>query len=146
ESVDAVDADDSVVETDGLTVIVPANSVAKLQDAKLDLPANSGAGLVLRNPNRPDPLAGMDVHVTGEVPERINILLERVINPRLAMHGGFAELRAWEHPKAYIKMGGGCQGCGVASVTLRTGIERTLKDQIPEILEIIDVTDHAAGT
>ena len=69
-----------------------------------------------------------------------------MINPNLAQHGGFAELRAWEEPKAYILMGGGCQGCAVSSITLRTGIERTLKDQIPEIEEVVDVTDHAAGT
>ncbi|MBK7321568.1 MAG: NifU family protein [Candidatus Microthrix sp.] len=55
-------------------------------------------------------------------------------------------MRAWEEPKAYILMGGGCQGCAVSAMTLRSGIERTLKDQIPEILEVVDVTDHASGT
>nr|WP_291818490.1 NifU family protein [Candidatus Microthrix sp.] len=64
----------------------------------------------------------------------------------LAQHEGYAELRAWEEPKAYILMGGGCQGCAVSAMTLRSGIERTLKDQIPEILEVVDVTDHASGT
>ncbi|MCB1258204.1 MAG: NifU family protein [Microthrixaceae bacterium] len=146
ESLNAVEPDDSVVDWLGLSVIVPAESVDKLQGAQLDLPSSGGAGMVLRNPNRPDPLAGMDVELTGDVPERINILLAKVINPSLAQHGGFAELRAWEEPRAYILMGGGCQGCAVSSITLRSGIERTLKDQIPEILEIVDVTDHASGT
>ncbi|HNJ23436.1 MAG TPA: NifU family protein, partial [Microthrixaceae bacterium] len=146
DAVSAAEPGDSVVDWAGLTVIVPADSIEKLQGAQLDLPSGDGPGLVMRNPNRPDPLAGMDVELTGDVTERINTLLEKVINPNLSQHGGFAELRAWEEPKAYILMGGGCQGCAVSSITLRTGIERTLKDQIPEIEEVVDVTDHAAGT
>jgi Fe/S biogenesis protein NfuA len=146
DSLDAVKADDSVVDWLGLSVIVPASSVDRLQGATLDLPPGDGAGMVLRNPNRPNPLAGLDVELTGDVTERINTLLEKAINPSLAQHGGYAELRAWEEPKAYILMGGGCQGCAVSSMTLRSGIERTLRDQIPEILEVVDVTDHASGT
>ncbi|CCM62615.1 MULTISPECIES: iron-sulfur cluster biogenesis protein NfuA [Candidatus Microthrix] len=145
DALDSAEADDSIVDWLGLGVIVPASSIDKLQGATLDLPAG-GSGMVLRNPNRPNPLAGLDVELTGEVPERINLLLEKAINPSLAQHGGYAELRAWEEPKAYILMGGGCQGCAVSAMTLRSGIERTLKDQIPEILEVVDVTDHASGT
>ncbi|MCB0977890.1 MAG: NifU family protein [Acidimicrobiales bacterium] len=146
DAVEAAKEGDSVVDWLGLRVIIPAESIDKLQGAQLDLPSGGGGGMVLRNPNRPDPLAGMDVELTGDVPQRINTLLEKVINPSLGQHGGFAELRAWEEPKAYIFMGGGCQGCAVSSITLKSGIERTLKDQIPEILEVVDVTDHAAGT
>lgn len=146
DALDAAEPDDSVVEWMGLTVIIPEDSVAKLQGATLNLPSDGRAGLTLKNPNRPSPMAGLDIELTGDVPERINTLLEKAINPSLAQHGGYAELRAWEEPKAYIKMGGGCQGCAVSSITLRNGIERTLKDQIPEILEVVDVTDHAAGT
>ena len=145
DALDSAEADDSVVDWLGLGVIVPASSIDKLQGATLDLPPGR-SGMVLRNPNRPNPLAGLDVELTGEVPERINLLLEKAINPSLAQHGGYAELRAWEEPKAYILMGGGCQGCAVSAMTLRSGIERTLKDQIPEILEVVDVTDHASGT
>ena len=145
DALDPAAAGDSIVDWLGLGVIVPASSIDKLQGATLDLPAG-GSGMVLRNPNRPNPLAGLDVELTGEVPERINLLLEKAINPSLAQHGGYAELRAWEEPKAYILMGGGCQGCAVSAMTLRSGIERTLKDQIPEILEVVDVTDHASGT
>lgn len=146
DSLEAVQEGDSVVEWLGLNVIVPADSIDKLQGAQLDLPGGDAGGMVLRNPNRPDPLAGMDIELTGDVVERINTILEKVINPGLAQHGGYAELRAWEEPKAYVLMGGGCQGCAVSSITLRSGIERTLRDQIPEILEVVDVTDHASGT
>ncbi|MCC6226787.1 MAG: NifU family protein [Microthrixaceae bacterium] len=146
DAIDAAEADASVVDWLGLTVIVPPDSIDKLRGAQLDVPADNGSGLVLRNPNRPDPLAGMDVELTGDVTERITTLLDKVINPGLAQHGGYAELRAWEEPRAYILMGGGCHGCAVSSITLRSGIERTLKDKIPEILEVVDVTDHASGT
>lgn len=146
DALDAVEADDVVVEGGGLSVIVPADSVDKMQGSTLDLAPNDAAGMVLRNPNRPDPLAGMDVELTGDVPERITTLLDKVINPNLAMHGGYAELKGWEAPRAFVKMGGGCQGCAVSSITLRVGIERTLTDQIPELEEVVDVTDHASGT
>lgn len=146
EALDAAADDDSVVDWVGLSVIVPAESIDKLQGATLDLPSGGGPGMVLRNPNRPSPMAGIDIELTGDVVERINTLLEKAINPSLAQHGGYAELRAWEEPRAYVLMGGGCQGCAVSAITLRNGIERTLKDQIPEILEVIDVTDHASGT
>lgn len=146
DAISSAEPDDSVVDWAGLTVIVPAESVDRLQGAQLDLPAGGGTGLVMRNPNRPNPMAGIDIELTGDIPERINTLLEKVINPSLAQHGGFAELRAWDEPRAYILMGGGCQGCAVSSITLKSGIERALKDQIPEILEVVDVTDHASGT
>lgn len=146
DSLSTAEPGDSVVEWMGLTVLVPAASIPKLEGARLDLPSGGGTGLTLNNPNRPDPLGGLDIELTGDVVERITTLLNEAINPSLAQHGGWAELRAWEDPKAYVKMGGGCQGCAVSSITLRNGIERTLKDKIPEISEVVDVTDHAAGT
>lgn len=146
DSLDSVGEGDSVVDWLGLSVIVPASSIDRLQGAQLDLPAGGGTGMVLRNPNRPDLLAGSGIELTGDVPRRINTLLEKVINPGLAQHGGYAELRSWEEPRAYVLMGGGCQGCAVSAMTLRSGIERTLKDHIPEILEVVDVTDHDSGT
>lgn len=146
DSLDTAGPDDSVVEWMGLSVLVPAPSIPKLRGARLDLPSSGGTGFTLDNPNRPDPLAGLDIELTGDVVERITTLLNEAINPSLARHGGWAELRGWEAPRAYVKMGGGCQGCAVSSITLRNGIERTLKDKIPEIDEVIDVTDHAAGT
>ena len=77
--------------------------------------------------------------------QQIASVLERQINPAIASHGGFAELVAFEDGTAYLRLGGGCQGCGLASVTLSQGIETALKDAIPEVLAVIDVTDHASG-
>jgi Fe/S biogenesis protein NfuA len=137
---------DSVVEQDGLTVIIPADSVAKLQGATLDLPATANqGGLVIRNPNRPDPLAGVELDLHGDIAERVAQLLEQAVNPMLAAHGGFASLHGVEDTKVYLSMGGGCQGCAVSAMTLRQGIEAQIKSAIPEITDVIDVTDHSAG-
>lgn len=138
---------DSVAVVGDLPVIVPAASVAKLVGATLDLPSGSDqVGLVLRNPNRPNPLGGEDVELSGTTEEKIRQLLEQSINPALASHGGFAVLeRVEDGDKAVVTMGGGCQGCAVSAITLREGIEAAIKEAIPEITAVIDGTDHDAG-
>jgi Fe/S biogenesis protein NfuA len=79
------------------------------------------------------------------VEEKLTTLLDGEINPSLAMHGGFAELVRLDADVAYITMGGGCQGCGLAKVTLSDGIKATIVERIPEIREVVDLTDHASG-
>jgi Fe/S biogenesis protein NfuA len=139
------EAADAVYQQDGLPVIVPAGSIEQLTGATLDVPAGGGAGLVLRNPNRPDPLSGKHLELTGTIAEQVEQLLREQINPALAAHGGFAELRGVEDDKVYVTMGGGCQGCAVSAMTLRDGIARSIKEAIPEVTEVIDTTDHASG-
>jgi Fe/S biogenesis protein NfuA len=139
------DPADAVYQQDGLPVIVPAGSIEQLTGATLDIPAGGGPGLVLRNPNRPDPLSGKHLELTGTIAEQVEQLLREQINPALAAHGGFAELRGVEDDKVYVTMGGGCQGCAVSAMTLRDGIARSIKEAIPEVTEVIDTTDHASG-
>ena len=141
---DADDAD-AVYQQAGLPVIVPAGSIEQLAGATLDIPAGGGPGLVLRNPNRPDPLSGKHLDLTGTVAEQVEQLLQQQINPALAAHGGFAALRGVEGDKVYVTMGGGCQGCAVSAMTLRDGIARSIKEASPEITEVIDTTDHDSG-
>jgi Fe/S biogenesis protein NfuA len=145
DPVAAADDADVVFQADGLPVIVPAGSIEQLTGATLAIPTGGGPGLVLRNPNRPNPLAGRNIELTGTVPEKIEQLLREQINPALASHGGFANLVGVEDDKAYVTMGGGCQGCAVSAMTLRDGIARSITEAIPEITEVIDTTDHAAG-
>lgn len=128
-----------------LPVIVPAGSIEQLDGATLDIPAGGGPGLVLRNPNRPNPLSGKHLELTGDVADKVQQLLEQQINPSLASHGGFAELKGVEGDKVYVTMGGGCQGCAVSAMTLRDGIARAITEAIPEVTEVIDTTDHEAG-
>ena len=128
-----------------LPVLVPMGSIEQLSGATLDIPAGGGPGLVLRNPNRPDPLSGKHLELTGSVAEQVEQLLKEQINPALAAHGGFAELKGVDGDKVYVTMGGGCQGCAVSAMTLRDGIARSITEAIPEVAEVIDTTDHTAG-
>jgi Fe/S biogenesis protein NfuA len=128
-----------------LPVIVPTGSIEQLVGATLDIPNGGGPGLVLRNPNRPNPLSGKHLELTGTVAEKVEQLLTEQINPALAVHGGFAELKGVEDTVVYVTMGGGCQGCAVSAMTLRDGIARSIKEAIPEVTDVVDTTDHEAG-
>ena len=77
---------------------------------------------------------------------RIQEMIDFQINPAVGGHGGIIELLDYKDGVVYLRMGGGCQGCGMANVTLKQGIERMLREEIPEIQQIVDVTDHAGGT
>lgn len=141
-----VPPDDHVSRQGDLAVVVPADSVDKLRGAVLDLPTRPGqAGLVIRNPNRPNPLAGVQLELTGDLADKVQQLLAEAINPSLASHGGYASLVGVEGTKVFLSMGGGCQGCALSAATLREGIQTAIRDSIPEVTEIIDVTDHEAG-
>ncbi|MBM3790079.1 MAG: NifU family protein, partial [Acidobacteria bacterium] len=80
-----------------------------------------------------------------EIRTKVQNLFDREINPALGMHGGWVELIDVKKNSIYLRLGGGCQGCGSANVTLKQGIERSVREQIPEVGEIMDTTDHAAG-
>ena len=82
----------------------------------------------------------------GSVADRVRQVLEGSINPAIASHGGHAELAGIEGETAYLRLSGGCQGCGMAAVTLTQGIRQALLAAVPEIREVADVTDHAGGT
>jgi len=80
------------------------------------------------------------------VKEKVMRLLKEQINPGVASHGGFVELIDVQNNNVYLRLGGGCQGCGAADVTLKMGIERLIRDEVPQIYQVLDVTDHASGT
>ncbi len=148
---DDVGSTDIVEDHGGLPVAIALDSVENLRGAVLDLSGDgTGPGLVMRNPNVPSPvLPGGDLeemNLEGTTEEKIRQLLDERINPAIASHGGVATLIAVEGDIAQMELGGGCQGCGLAAVTLRQGIEAAILDAIPEITEVVDVTDHALGT
>ena len=76
---------------------------------------------------------------------KIQDLLDTAINPAVAGHGGVVSLVDVRDKMVYLQMGGGCQGCGMADVTLKQGIETMIREELPEVADIIDVTDHAGG-
>jgi Fe/S biogenesis protein NfuA len=134
---------DAIVESHGeLPVVIPEGSVAHLRGASLHV---QGTGLAIDNPNSPIPRIEPGAATPGTLSERVDAVLRDQINPAIAMHGGWAELVEVDGTTAYLRLGGGCQGCGMAAMTLRHGIERAIRAAVPEIADIIDVTDHASG-
>lgn len=139
-------AGDAVERFDGLAVVVPEASVDKLRGANLDV---RDGEMVLVNPNRPQsaaPAAPAEADLSSPVAQAVLRVLEDEINPAIASHGGMAQLVAVDDGTAYLRLAGGCQGCGMASVTLTQGIEVAIREAVPEIRSVVDVTDHAAGT
>ncbi len=143
-------SDTDYIEYHGdLPVAIPMTSLDNVRGSVLDLSENgSGGGLVIRNPNTPESPGldfGEDLDLTGTPEEKVRQLLDEQINPAIAMHGGVATLVSVEGSTANLELGGGCQGCGLAAVTLRQGIERAILETVPEITEVVDVTDHDLG-
>jgi Fe/S biogenesis protein NfuA len=146
--------DDWSGERGGLALVVPARSIAKVRGSVLDVSPDEGqGGMVIENPNQPPrpaaaspAMAGPPVDLSGDVAQRVLQVLEQQINPSIAAHGGRADLVAVQDGVAYLRLSGGCAGCGMAAVTLSQGIEVALRESVDEITRIVDVTDHAAGT
>jgi Fe/S biogenesis protein NfuA len=138
---------DHHVERHGdLAVMIPQQSVEPLRGASLTMGED---GLAMDNPNRPTTspaMAAPQGTLEGPLAEQVSQVLIEAVNPAIAAHGGRAELVSVDGTIAYLKLGGGCQGCGMAQVTLKQGIERILKESIPELTDVVDVTDHASGT
>ncbi len=133
-----------------LTLVIPAGSLDRLRGATLDVSEQGGEpGLVVVNPNTPPkrsaPGARARGDLSGAVAQRILDVLENDVNPQIASHGGHADLIAVEGSVAFVEMSGGCQGCGMARATLSQGISVAIVEAVPEITEVVDVTDHESG-
>lgn len=132
-------ADDVVVEANGLLLFIDAKSAEFLKGSRVDFVTNQWGGTSFQVDN-PNPIW------TDPVSVHVQELIDTQINPSIASHGGFIELLEVRGENAYIKMGGGCQGCGMADVTLKQGIEAAIIDMVPQIKKVVDTTDHAGGT
>jgi len=146
QAADEAGEDEVIQRQDDLPLVLAQSSVDKLRGATLDL--SPDGGMVMVNPNSPSPPIGSrpPADLSGDVAQRVVQILEQQINPAIAAHGGSAELVAVEEDTAYLRLSGGCQGCGLASVTLTQGIEVAIRESVPEIVNVVDVTDHASGT
>jgi Fe/S biogenesis protein NfuA len=129
--------DDVAVDLDGLTVVVDPQSAGDLSGATVELdPAVTGGGLRIENPNEgwQDPVA-----------RAVQDVLDRQINPGVGSHGGMVTLVEVRDGTAFMRFGGGCQGCAAVDVTLKQGVETAIRSSVPAISAIVDVTDHQAG-
>ncbi len=149
---DATDGD-AVYNDDDLPVVVPATSVDRLRGARLEWSSEGEGGLVLVNPNTPPaedvgiPPEVLAAGLTGPLASRVLDVLETMVNPSIAAHGGRSDLVAIDEAAgvAYLRLSGGCQGCAMSRMTLTQGIETALREEVPELNKVVDVTDHASG-
>lgn len=127
-----------------LKVIIPANSVDLLEGATLD--HTSSAGLVIRNPNKPQPPVVEGLVRDDELSARIESLISAEVNPALAAHGGFVTFVGHDNEgTAYLTMGGGCHGCSMSRMTMLDGVQTMIVDEIAEVERVRDLTDHSSG-
>jgi Fe/S biogenesis protein NfuA len=135
------------INVDNIRIFLNLDTSNLLSGATIDW-SDEDAGFRVLDPNArraaASPAAGSEAP-DGPLAERIHELLEREVNPRIAAHGGAVELVDVDDKTLYVRMTGGCQGCAASSATLRMGVERMIREAMPEVLEVVDVTDHSAG-
>lgn len=127
---------DTVLDMDGFELFVDAESLPNLNGATIDFGGLASGGFKIENPN---PVW------TSEAARRVAEVINTQINPAVAAHSGRIALVDVKDDIAYVKMEGGCQGCGLAGVTLSQGIQKQIMGQVPEILSVVDITHHAEG-
>jgi len=130
-------------EYGSFNLYVPHSSERWLTEAKIDFEKDDAGGqLTIKAPG----IKGHKPEEDAGLMDKINWILEAEINPGLASHGGMVSLeQITEEMDVILRFGGGCHGCGMANVTLKEGIEKTLKEHFPQINAVVDATDHASG-
>ena len=137
---DQIADDDQIASFAGFDVYMDPDSADLLAEARVDyVDGLMGSGFKIERPRK------MPAHLSGPVAEAVHRVIETQVNPGVASHGGVVTLVDVKDNKVFIQMGGGCQGCGQADVTLRDGIVRMIQEAVPEIDEVVDATDHASG-
>jgi Thioredoxin-like proteins and domains len=141
-----------LLEVEDFKLVVAKAQEAKLEGATIDyIDGGILRGVFEVTLKRPeaegaaDHRAGSHLDFSNPQIKKISELLEQEINPAIASHGGTAELVDVKDNYVYLRMGGGCQGCASSAATLKAGIEMRIKEEVPEIIAVIDQTDHAAG-
>lgn len=136
--------DEWAIDCDGFTLYVDAPSAPYLDSADIDFVGNATGGqLTIKAPR----IKGDQPQGDASLVERVQWLIESEINPQLASHKGRVALDSIDADGVvYLRFGGGCQGCGMADVTLKQGIEKSMKDKFPEVTAVRDATDHASGS
>lgn len=140
---DEIRAGEIEVDVDGLTIVVDEATAPRLEDATVDFVERadeSGFEVRLAAATAPGSTAPV-----GVLAEQVREVLESQINPAIASHGGAISLVDVQDTEIYLEMSGGCQGCAMSRMTLRQGVERMVRQAVPEITVIHDVTDHASG-
>ena len=137
---DEIITDDIIINLELITVYVEKRSLPFLKDTVVNFDKdNFGGQLTIKAPNARLPNISKD----SSIEDKINYVIYNEINPMLESHGGDVSLIEFNDKGiAILQFGGGCQGCGMVDLTLKEGIEKSLVEQIPEVVGVKDVTDH----
>lgn len=131
-------------EGEKLRVLIPEDSVPHLRGSSMDF--SPRRGLVLRNPNKPPTVAVEGLVQDDGISREVRRVIDEDLNPSLAAHGGWVEYIGHDGEGcAYVRMGGGCQGCAMSAATMAEGVERSVIESVPELRQVRDITDHKRG-
>ena len=139
---------DVQVDGPGFPVLMKMGDSARLEGAVVDFVERvneSGFEVRLAGSPQPAPLPRRNGAPKGEIADRVQAVLDTQVNPAIAGHGGAILLVDVQDTEIFVQMSGGCQGCALSRMTLRQGVERMLRQAVPEITAVHDVTDHASG-
>ncbi len=138
--------EDLHVDAGGFTVVVDQGSAERLEGATVDFVNRvNGSGFEII-PAGPTTTGAPSSSVPkGDLADKVQLILDEQVNPSIASHGGQINLVDVQGTEVFMEMTGGCQGCAMSRMTLRQGVERMIRQHVPEVTEIHDVTDHAAG-
>ncbi|MDX1492593.1 MAG: NifU family protein [Longimicrobiales bacterium] len=141
--------DERALEADELTVLVREDDAELVDGATIDYVERvNESGFEVRPAQGAVPQPGSKAGngtPTGPIAEKVREVLDSQVNPAIAAHGGMISLVDVEDTEIYVEMGGGCQGCALSRMTLRQGVERMLREAVPELTAVHDITDHASG-
>jgi len=140
--------DERQVDGGGFPVFVRDADAARLEGATVDFVERvNESGFEVRPVSQASaaPRPGGNGRPTGPIADRVRNVLETHVNPAIASHGGMISLVDVDDTEGYVQMSGGCQGCALSRMTLRQGVERMLREAIPELTAVHDVTDHESG-
>ena len=137
--------DEREVDAGGFSVLVKESTVGRLEGATVDyVDRVNESGFEVRTVEPPAPTTPKEAP-TGPIADKVREVLDDLVNPAIAAHGGMISLVDVEDTAVFVEMSGGCQGCALSAATLRQGVERMLREAVPELTAIHDITDHASG-
>jgi Fe/S biogenesis protein NfuA len=139
---------DTVIDAGGFSVVIDAASLPEVDGATVDFvndPLRPGFRVDPPQIEVPSGAIGAGLDRENPLAAQVRFILDQHINPGIASHGGHAHLVGIQDDVVYLALGGGCQGCAMASVTLKQGIEQVIKQALPQVRAVVDATDHAGG-
>lgn len=134
-----IEDEDQHAEANGVTVYMDPQTAAWMEGSSVDfVSSEAGSGFQIENP-------AANPQWDDPVARRVQEVIDHKVLPVVGSHGGWIELDRVEGDTAYVRLGGGCQGCASATFTLKEGIESVITKEIDEIARVVDETDHTAG-